>query len=278
MLLRASASCAEWAAAIDREHKVTIGLSLRANVDAACEEIATGMSDQIMTYAEDWQVGELTHLVTERADDTEDQVGERLIAFTKSLEEIRAMLLNVGESGDQRVPGNFQRGTAAVLSTVLLNPGAGLIGAQFGFKATLNGLLPQFGMAILMVLAGFTPGVLLAAPAGMGAIQALWKLDKLNKQLADAVADTVSAKLRDEAPDIARSIANRVHSELDKQRAEIDKKLADSIASLHEAVQVALHKREKQKAGSQVREQMTARRQELADIDRQAASVIEGWR
>jgi GTPase SAR1 family protein len=278
MLLRASAACPEWASAIDREHKVTIGRNLRAKVDAAFEEIANGLSDQIMTYAEDWQVGELTDLVTQRASDLEDQVGEQLIAFTKSLEEIRAALLNVGKPADQRVPGGFQRGTAAVLGTVLLNPGAGLIGAQFGFKAMLKGLLPQFGAAVLMVLVGFTPGVLLAALAGMGAIQALWKLDKLNKQLVDTVAERVSEKLRDDAPDIARSIASRVHSELDKQRAEIDKKLADSIASLHEVVQVALRKRDqKQKSGAQVRDQMTASRQELAEVDRRAASVIKGW-
>jgi GTPase SAR1 family protein len=278
MLLRASAACPEWASELDREHKVTIGLDLRAKVDAACEEVTTGLSDHIMTYAEDWQVGELIDLVTKRAGDLEDQVGERLIAFTKSLEEIRAALLNVGKPTDQKVPGDFQRGTAAVLGTVLLNPGAGLIGAQFGFKAMLKGLLPQFGAALLMVLAGFTPAVLLAALAGMGAIQALWKLDRLNKQLADTVADKVSAKLRDDAPDIARSMASRVHGELDKRRAEIDKKLADSIASLHEVVQVALRKRDqKEKSGEQVRDRMAASRHELAEIDRRAANVIKAW-
>jgi GTPase SAR1 family protein len=278
MLLRASAACAEWASEIDREHKVTLGLNLRSKVDAACEEIITGLSDQIMTYAEDWQVGELTDLVTERAGDLEEQVGERLIAFTKSLEEIRAALLNVGKPADQKVAGDFQRGTAAVLGTVLLNPGAGLIGAQFGFKAMLKGLLPQFGAAMLMVLVGFTPGVLVAALFGMGMLQTLMKMERLNKQLVDTVAGKVSAKLRDDAPDVARSIASRVHDELDKQRAEIDKKLADSIASLHEVVQVALRKRDqRQESRAQVRGQMAASRQDLAEIDRRAASVIKGW-
>jgi tRNA U34 5-carboxymethylaminomethyl modifying GTPase MnmE/TrmE len=277
MLLQASTACPEWASAIEREHKVTVTFKLKAKVEAACEEIAVGLSDQIITYAEDWQVGELTDLVTKRAGDLEEQIGERLIAFTKSLEEIRAALLNVGMPTDQKVPGDFQRGAAAVLG-MALSPGMSVIGAQFGFKAMLKGLLPQFGAAVLMVLVGFTPAALWAALAGMGVIQALWRLDKLNKQLVDTVANTVSAKLRDDAADIARSMATRVHDELDKQRAEIDKRLADSVASLHEVVQIALSKRDqKEKSGAQIRDQMAASRHELAEIDRRAANVIKAW-
>jgi hypothetical protein len=278
MLKDAANSCPDWAASIDREHKVTLNpFRMREQSEAAMKEIVDGLSDQILQYAEDWQEGQLADLVTARLTDLEDQVGEKLVSFTRNLDQIRASLLSVGADDAQNVPSDLSRGAGAVVGTIL-NPTLGLYGAQFGFTAMLKALLPQLGVGIVLALVGFTPLALFGALFGMGAIQALLRADKLNKQLVGKVVEQVAAKLRDDAPDVAKAIADQAHAELDKQRVEIDRKLAASIDSVHEKVLFALQKRdEKQQSGAKLKQQLAADRQELADIDQRAAAVVEGF-
>ena len=278
MLKDAANSCPDWAAAIDREHKVTLNpFRMREQAEAAMKEIVDGLSDQILQYAEDWQAGQLTDLVTARLIDLEDQVGEKLVSFTRSLDEIRLSLLSIGPDDDQHVPSDLSRGVGAVVGTIL-NPALGIYGAQFGFTAMLKALLPQLGVGVVLALVGFSPLALFGALFGMGAIQALLRADKLNKQLVGKVVEQVAAKLRDDAPDVAKSIADRAYAELDKQRIDIDRKLAASIDSVHEQVLFALRKRdEKQQSGTELKQQLAVSRQELADIDRRAAAVIESF-
>jgi tRNA U34 5-carboxymethylaminomethyl modifying GTPase MnmE/TrmE len=278
MLVSAAGSCTGWAEGIDRAHKVTFNLfKAKQNAEAATKEIASGLSEQILQYAQEWQEGELADIITARTDDLEAQVGEKFVAFAKSLEEIRAALLNVGATGDQYTPSAFSRGAGFAAGLVFGSAGA-FIGAQFGFKAMFRQLLPQLGVAVGLALLGFGPGVLVTAVFGMSAISSIIHMEGLNKKIVASVTTAVSNKLRDEAADIARAIANKVHGEMDKQRLDIDRKLADAIATVHEQVQFALQQRnQKQESNAAVKDQLAHCRQDLADIDRRGSAVIKGW-
>jgi GTPase SAR1 family protein len=278
MLQRAASSCAEWAEQIDREHEVTWGRRMRQKVNDAIEEISNGLSDQILRYAEDWQEGELADLIAERAEDLEDQVGEKICAFTGKLDEIRNSLLNVDTPEDEQHLASGLSRTAAGVAGTILSPGLGLVGAQLGFKAMLTALLPQLGVAIVLALVGFTPLALFGALFGMGAIQALLRLNKLNKQIVGSVSASVSSKLRDDATDIAQSIAARIYSELDKERARMDRELADSIVALNEQVQFALNQRDQEEQSSaKKKDQLTASLLKLDEIERRAAKIQNEW-
>jgi hypothetical protein len=278
MLLKAASSCPEWARAIDRVHKVTLRpFKARAQAEAAVQEISDGLSDQILQYAEDWQQGELADIIAQRSSDLDDQVGEKLIAFARNLDEIRTAILNAGGAGDDFLASPGSRG-AAIAGGILLNPGALLIGAQFGFKEMLKELIPQLGLAVGLALLGFGPGFLITALFGMGAIRALFKLTKLNEKIVASVAASVSQKLRDEATDITRAIAGEIYAELDEQRVEVDRKLAAPVAALHEAVQFALHERDRTKeSNTEVKARLMVSHQELDEIDRRAGAIVKDW-
>lgn len=277
MLKDAANSCPEWAANLEREHKVTMNpFKMREQAEAAMKEVSDGLGDQIQQRAEDWRDGELTDLVTARLKDLEEQVDEKLVPFVENLDRIRTSLLSVGADNGQ-MPSDLSRGAAAVVGT-LINPGLGIVGAQFGFGAMLKSLLPQIGAAVVLALLGFTPLGLFAFLTGMGAIQGFLKAGKLNKQLSDKVVEEVSAKLRDEAPDIARDIADQVHADLDTQRVEIDRKLAAAIDGVHEKVLFALQQRnDRQQSGAELKRGLAASRRSLAEIDGRAAAVVEGF-
>jgi GTPase SAR1 family protein len=278
MLVKAANSCPEWADEIDREHKITLNLfKAKQNAEAATQEIGTGLSDHILRYAEDWQEGELTDIITARTADLEEQVGEKFVAFAESLDEIRKSLLSVGVPDEQEMPSAFSRG-AGFAGGLVFSMGAALVGAQFGFKAMLKQLLPQLGVTIGLALLGFGPGLLVAALFGMGTIKSLLGVNSLNQKIVDSVSGAVSRKLRDDAPDMARSIADRVHGELDEQRLKIDSGLAGAIAAVHEQVQFALTRRnQKQESNAEVKAQLAGRRLDLTEIDRRAATVVKGW-
>jgi threonine dehydrogenase-like Zn-dependent dehydrogenase len=77
----------------------------------------------------------------------------------------------------------------------VLNPGAALLGACFGLKEVIKGVLPQLGVAVLGVaVLGPGPVGLLILLAAAGVVQARFGLGKINEALANRVAHQVVAE------------------------------------------------------------------------------------
>jgi hypothetical protein len=258
MLVAAADSCPDWAQEIDRENKATYNpIKMRNDAAAAtAEEIGAGLSDRILQHAEDWHRGQLADMVAARMSDLEQQVGDRLAAFDARLDEIRSALLSAGGSTDQCTPA----------------------GAQAGSTIMVRELIAQPVLAMGLALTGFGPGALVTAVFKMSAFKSPEDMSRFNDQIVDAVAAGVATKLRDEAADIARAVADQVHAELDRQRLDVDHRLAAPIAALHEQVQFALAQRDRTKESSgQERSRLAAHRQALDEVDRRAAAIVDGW-
>ncbi|GAA1261720.1 hypothetical protein GCM10009677_11680 [Sphaerisporangium rubeum] len=277
-LIQAADLCLSWGHEVERSNKVTLNVfKAKENMNLLAEEMTEALGNRVRQYLDDWRKGELTDLIRARVEDLEAQVGEKLDMFDRDLEDIRVSIFEPAGIAEQRSPSALNRGLSTALG-LFVDPGSALVGAQFGFKDMLKGVLPQLALAFGIGLLGFGPGVLFAALAGAGLIRTLWKLDKLNKSIVDTVADAVAKKLRDEAPEMARLISDKIYAEFAKQQRRVDEGLASAVAEVDEKVRFALGELERHEESSeQTKSELKAHRRTLVEIDQRAASVIKQW-
>ncbi|GGQ48193.1 dynamin family protein [Couchioplanes azureus] len=278
MLAEAASSCAGWARAAERTHKITANpITARKQTEAATKELADRLGAKLQEHFATWQKDTLMPLLERHMERLEQEIDGSLRHFVAGVDDVK-LSFTAGATADGTAvaqPSALERTAASAVALVLLSPGMALVGARFGFKQVLLGVGPQLGVAVLGVLVGLGPVGLALVLAGAAFVQLVIGVDKANEHLAAKVAEKVADDIRSGSAEQTAKIGVEVQAALDAIRAGIDDSLGAQLAAVRHDVEDVLQELTRGQGGAaEMKQRLAGHRARLAEVDAGAVDII----
>lgn len=234
--------------------------SREAAIKRVTKEVLAHISSHMNSEMTAWQDKELQPLlketITELADDLDKKVGE----FLRRLDNVRVELapsVALPEMLDVKDEHSspLNRALSAVGGLLVMDVGAGALGAVFGHKEMLRSLLPQLALQLAtLALIGWNPFAMLTVVLAGAWFQGLRAGTRINETIKKKIADKYVAHLRGTAAEEANKIGAMVAEKFGELEKVVDKALAEQTRNLREQVETVLA--EKQKKGTNVEQSL----------------------
>ncbi|MCZ4510742.1 dynamin family protein [Streptomyces sp. ActVer] len=269
-LLRTADESTGWLEAMDPENKVGLSpFKVKEQLGAAVEELSEEMSRRLEGNVALWQTKELKPELDEALAELGTRLDKDFQDFTARADQVRLRL--TARSGtvtvDEAAPSTAERVIGTVASVAAFGPGAGLMGARFGFKGALRALAPQIAIGVGILALGGGPIAFFGAQLLTSLIGTQISLNKVNRVLKEKVTSQVADHLRTHADAEAERIAHAVKSELVGVRDTACRALDAEIETIRHQVRTTLAKKTAQQGDT------SEKRAELARLDHELDSV-----
>ena len=202
----------EWLEDYDPENKIefvsTEGIFKQSK--KLLDELSGFVTDKIEDDFSVWIKDKFTPFLEKKLSNIAEVAEKDIKKLLKSLETIRSKLAGTQITIPPNVNliGRIISGVGGILWGDL---GAGWVGIVFGLKAMISAMIPNFALAVGMVLIGIANpavffGILIGAGAIQGAIRAKSTTKKLKKIAAKEMAENMEKQAADQASEMAESV------------------------------------------------------------------------
>ena len=271
-LLRTADECMAWLDEIDPENKVGMSpFKAKEQLNAAVEELSEEMSRRLELNVARWQKKQLKPKLEKALAELGARLDEDFQDFTKRADQIRLRLTSGSArvTVDEAAPSAAERVIGTAVSVAAFGPGAGLMGARFGFKGALGALAPQLAIGVGIIALGGGPIAFLVAQLFTSLIGTQIIVNKVNRVLKEKVASQVADHLRTHADAEAERIARAVKSELMGVRDAATRALDAEIETIRQQVRTTLSEKTAQQGDA------SEKRAELTRLDLELHGVAD---
>lgn len=203
----------EWLEDYDPENKIEFvamkGISKQSK--KLLDELSGFVTDKIEDYFSIWMKDELIPFLEMKLSNIAEVAEKDIEKLLRSLETIRSKLAGTQVSSYAKDVNPIERIISGVGGILWGDLGAVLVGGVFGFKAMIIAMIPNFALAVGMVLLGIANpvvffGTLMASGVIQGAIRARSMTKKIKIIAAKEMAENMEKQSADQALEMAESV------------------------------------------------------------------------
>ena len=221
--------------------------NLKPQIEKVSRECMNVIQANIESQVQKWQTKELKPLLQDFIEEVQQQTKQDLQKFYDSLSKIKKNL-NLNVSHEAKEIGTLERVLAAAGGFFIGGLGSAVSGGALGMDEMLKGLIPQIGVALAMIMLGFTnPLILIPTLLASGTVQTLLGLKGQSEKIKSLISEKAQQQLRENLSEQSTQIAEDVKAKSDELRQQINLGMENEIKSLEENVQAALIKMENEK-------------------------------
>lgn len=246
---KVEANVAGWAEEFDLQ--TSFSFDIKSQVNTAIAVLGEHLKQQLEKEFGEWAQVELTPFIEERVGSLRKDLDRLAARFEERLQEAHFTLsgieFNQGDIADGFGPSSaLERLLAAAGGWFIGGLGSGAIGAVFGWREMLKGLLPNLGAIIAAILLGL-PVLPIAILAGL--IHGAYAFSRISDGIKEKVVEKFKEGLMQSRDEQAQKVADNIDDQLLQLQEALRAGTEIQIAKLKETANTARSDRKKEQGG-----------------------------